>query len=228
VSATQIAATALVPMRHVSERVPGKNYRMFGDAPLFHHVVRTLLACPEIDEVVIDTDSPTVREQVARHFPQVRLVDRPEHLLGGDVPTNDIIRHDIEQFPDRPLLLQTHSTNPLLETETVSRAIQAFAAARSTHDSLFSVTRLQTRLWNPDGKPLNHDPAVLLRTQDLAPVFEENSCIYVFPRELVLQTGSRVGATPVLFEMDAYEAVDIDEEFDFLVAEALWRLRRQP
>lgn len=219
--------TALVPMRHSSERVPGKNYRMFGDAPLFHHIVRTLLACPEIVEVVIDTDSEVIAGQVAASFPAVRVIERPDELLGGDVPMNTIIAHDARVLSDRPVLLQTHSTNPLLTAPTIRSALAAFAAAGPEHDSLFSVTRLQTRLWTAEGRPLNHDPAVLLRTQDLPPVFEENSCLYVFPRELVLETGSRLGARPLMFEVDATEAVDIDEEIDFLVAEALWRIRSE-
>jgi len=216
--------TALVPMRHSSERVPGKNYRMFGDAPLFHHIVRTLLACPEVVEVVIDTDSDLIAEQAATTFPTVRVIERPAELLGGDVPMNAIIAHDARILADRPVLLQTHSTNPLLAASTIRSAVAAFAAAGPVHDSLFSVTRLQTRLWTAEGRPLNHDPAVLLRTQDLPPVFEENSCLYVFPRELVLETGSRLGARPLMFEVDATEAVDIDEESDFLIAEALWRI----
>ena len=45
------------------------------------------------------------------------------------------------------------------------------------------MTRLQTRLYDQDGQALNHDPEVLLQTQDLPPVYEENSCIYIFTRE---------------------------------------------
>ena len=46
---------ALMPMRHSSERVPGKNYRPFGDGkPLFHHMVDVMLSCPLIEKIVID------------------------------------------------------------------------------------------------------------------------------------------------------------------------------
>ncbi|HEY4667864.1 MAG TPA: acylneuraminate cytidylyltransferase family protein, partial [Anaerolineales bacterium] len=83
------------------------------------------------------------------------------------------------------------------------------------------VTRLQTRLWDAKGKPLNHDPQVLLRTQDLEPVFEENSCLYIFERELFQQRRNRLGQRPLLYEISSEEAWDIDEEWDFKVAEAL-------
>ena len=125
------------------------------------------------------------------------------------------------------LYLQTHSTNPLLRSTTISSAIRMFLAARDRHDSLFGVTRLQTRLWSADGMPLNHDPAVLLRTQDLPPVFEENSCLYLFTRDLLEERGTRIGSRPLLFEIPPDEAWDIDEEIDFEVATALYTARAQ-
>ena len=65
---------ALVPMRHNSERVPGKNYRPFGSKELYHHIIESLTDCELIDEVVINTDSPTIMENASVHFPQVRLI----------------------------------------------------------------------------------------------------------------------------------------------------------
>src|SRR5205823_13783609 len=82
---------AIVPMRHSSERVPGKNYRPFAGKPLYHHIIGSLLACPQIDEVVIDTDSPTIMADAAEHFPQVTIIERPKHLLSGLVPTNELV-----------------------------------------------------------------------------------------------------------------------------------------
>jgi CMP-N-acetylneuraminic acid synthetase len=84
-----------------------------------------------------------------------------------------------------------------------------------------SVTALQTRLYFEDGQPVNHDPDVLMRTQDLAPIYEENSNLYIAPRDLIIATGRRIGSRPLLFPMRGEEAVDIDEELDFLVAEFL-------
>ena len=90
------------------------------------------------------------------------------------------------------------------------------------HDSLFSVTRWQTRLYGADGTPINHDPDVLLRTQDLPPVYEENSNLYLFTADQIA-AGRRIGDRPILFEIHPLEAVDIDDEHDFVLAEALDR-----
>jgi len=212
--------TALVPMRHHSERVPGKNYRPLAGRPLYAYILETLLQCKCVSQVVVDTDSPTIRDGIAERFPTVRLIERPEHLRGGEIPTNAVLEHDASLVP-APFYLQTHSTNPLLRVSTVERAAKAFLAAFPEKDSLFSVTRWHKRLWDAHGLPVNHDPAVLLRTQDLPPVFEENSCLYLFERERFLASHNRVGRSPILFEMDAAEALDIDEERDFALVEAV-------
>ncbi len=216
---------ALLPMRHQSERISGKNYRPFAGQPLYHHILRNLLACPQISEVVINTDSLLIQDEVSTSFPGVRLIPRPEHLLGGMVPMNEILLHDVTQV-EADFYLQTHSTNPLLRPETVSRAIDHFLANYPTHDSLFAVTRLQTRLWDQLGRAINHNPAVLLRTQDLPPIYEENSNLYLFDRITLEQRRNRIGERPLLFEIDRQETWDIDEESDFLIAEQLY-LRRQ-
>jgi len=215
---------AIVPMRHDSERVRGKNYRLLGDRPLFHHIVSALLSCPAISETVIDTDSPTIMDDARQAFAGVRLIERPEALRGGMVPMNEVLLNDVAQV-DADFYLQTHSTNPLVRSETISAAIARFLGSLPEYDSLFSVTRLQTRLWTADGRALNHDPGVLLRTQDLPPVYEENSCLYLFSRASLERHGNRIGERPLLYELQRDEAWDIDEEVDWTIVEALYGRR---
>jgi CMP-N-acetylneuraminic acid synthetase len=213
---------ALVPMRHHSQRVLGKNYRILAGKPLFHHIMETLLAVPEITQIVVDTDSDPVMDGLRADFPQVKTINRPENLRADDVPMNDILIYDTGQV-QADFYLQTHSTNPLLKPETVSRAIQALLTDYPTHDSLFSVTRLQTRLYDQHGRAINHDPSVLIQTQNLPAVYEENSCLYIFTRENLLKRHHRIGGNPMMFEIDADEAWDIDEELDFAITDFLLR-----
>ena len=169
---------ALVPMRHHSERVPGKNYRPFGRHPLYHHIIGSLMECPQIAEIAIDTDSPTIIEETARVFPQVRLIERPENLRAGTIAMNEVLLHDVQQL-EADYYLQTHSTNPLLRSETISRAIELFLGELPNYDSLFGVTLFQVRLWDQLTRAVNHNPNILLRTQDLPPLYMENSNIYI-------------------------------------------------
>jgi CMP-N-acetylneuraminic acid synthetase len=217
---------ALVPMRHHSQRVPGKNYRLLAGKPLFHHILETLLAVPAIERVVVDSDSQPVMDSLRDDFPQVRVIERPERLRADNAPMNDILIYDTEQAP-ADFYLQTHSTNPLLRPETIERAIAAFLAAYPEKDSLFSVTRWQTRLYDQYGRAINHDPSVLIQTQDLPPVYEENSCLYLFTRQNLLKRHHRIGEHPILFEIDAAEAWDIDEELDFAITDFLMQRKGQ-
>jgi CMP-N-acetylneuraminic acid synthetase len=217
---------ALVPMRHHSQRVPGKNYRDLAGKPLYQHIIETLLAVPEIDEIVVDTDSDPVMNGLRKDFPQVKIIDRPEHLRADDMPMNEILIHDTGLYP-ADYYLQTHSTNPLLKAGTISRAIQLLLTNYPKQDSLFSVTRWQTRFYDKDGNAVNHNPRELIQTQDLPPMYEENSCIYIFTRENLIAKRHRISDHPLMFEIPRLEAVDIDEESDFQIANILMRMRME-
>ena len=207
-------------MRHHSQRVPGKNYRLLAGKPLYQHIVETLLACPEISQVVVDTDSPPIIEGLRASFPQVLVLERPEYLRADQVSMNEILAYDTSQV-EADLYLQTHSTNPLLRSATISNAIQTLLAEYPAYDSLFSVTPIKVRLWDQLGRAINHNPAVLIQTQDLPPIYEENSCIYIFNRENLLRRRNRLGDRPLMFPIDAAEAWDIDEELDFAIVDFL-------
>ena len=215
---------ALVPMRHHSQRVPGKNYRRLAGKPLYQHIIETLLSVPAISSVVVDTDSAPIMDGLRRDFPQVVILPRPENLCADAISMNEILLYDTSQV-EADFYLQTHSTNPLLRPGTISKAIQTFLSDYPVHDSLFSVTRLQTRLYDQHGHALNHDPNILLQTQDLPPVYEENSCIYIFTRDNLVLRHNRLGERPLMFKMEADEAWDIDEELDFAITDLLMRHR---
>lgn len=212
--------TALVPMRHSSERIPHKNFADFRGKPLFCHIVETLLRSDLVGRVVIDTDSGQIRDECATRFPQVSVLDRPADLRDGGIAMNRVLLSLVGRL-EGDHFVQTHSTNPLLRPATIDRAIAAYFESLGQNDSLFSVTRWQTRLYRADGSALNHDPELLARTQDLSPLFEENSNLYVFSRETLERSGRRIGQSPRLFEIDRLEATDIDDMTGWRLAEAI-------
>lgn len=215
---------ALLPMKGNSERVPGKNLKLFNGKPLFHHVLNTLVNSAKIEKVIINTDSELIAES-AQTFENVEIFYRPDEICGDFVSMNDIIAYDIQKSKGK-FFLQTHSTNPLLKTGTINKAIDVFFdSLKEGYDSVFSVTRHQTRLYTKDGQALNHNPKELIRTQDLDPLFEENSNFFIFSNESFQKAGQkRIGLKPKMIEVDKLEAVDIDEPQDFLLAEAIQKL----
>lgn len=214
---------ALVPMKGYSERVPNKNIRPLAGKPCFHWVMEALSRSKYIDEIVVNTDSDEIAENASRNFEKITILKRPEFLLGDMVTIQPLIAYDLSQTKG-DFFLQTHSTNPLLTTETVDGAIEAFFAQQE-HDALFSVTEVKQRYYWADGKGVNHDPMVLTRTQDLPPIYHENSCFYIFSRETNERTQTRLGSTPMMYTIDRLEAADIDDMEDFYWAEFLMERR---
>ena len=214
---------ALLPMKGESERVPNKNMREFNGQPLCSVMLDKLDASNLICQVIVNTDSNLIKNYIESRYDKVKIVERPLELRGHDVSMNKIIDYDISQFP-ADLYLQTHSTNPLLEEETITAAIETFIENKSNNDSLFSVTRFQTRFFTEKGEALNHNPEVLLKTQELPVIYEENSCIYIFTKEAFEKKKRRIGEKPILFEINQLEAVDIDVEEEFILAEKLHKV----
>jgi N-acylneuraminate cytidylyltransferase len=214
---------ALVPMKGHSERVPNKNIRLLAGKPVFHWIMETLSKSRYIDEIIVNTDSEEIAERVLSNFPKVTVFKRPDFLLGDMVTIQPLIEYDLSRTSG-DYYLQTHSTNPLLTTETIDKAIEAFFAQKE-HDALFSVTEVKTRFYWPDGKGINHDPKHLIRTQDLDPIYEENSCFYIFSKETNQKIKNRLGANPLMFPINRLEAADIDDMEDFYWAEFLLQRR---
>lgn len=214
--------SAIVPMRHSSERVIGKNYRDFAGKPLFFHIIETLLKCDNLTNIVIDTDSELIIELTQKHFPKVIILKRPEHLRDGSIPMNDVLLNIINQI-DSDFFLQTHSTNPILSTRTIQDGISSFLENYPTYDSLFSVTKRNVRYWDVLSRPINHNKNILLRTQDLPPIFEENSCMYIFSKQILENKHNRIGDRPLMYDIPEIEAQDIDVELNFKVAEFLFK-----
>jgi CMP-N-acetylneuraminic acid synthetase len=218
---------ALLPMKDHSQRVAGKNFRDFCGKPLFRWMLDALLSIPSVDEVVINTDATTRLESLGvGAVPRVRLRARHPELCGDFVSMNRVLEDDLAAVP-ADVYVMTHATNPLLSPATIGRAIEAFTAARAggRADSLFTVNRFQSRFYRADGSAVNHDPANLIRTQDLEPWFEENSLLYLFTAESFGGTGARIGRRPMMFETPRRESVDIDDQEGWDLAEAIARAR---
>ena len=215
--------TALLPMKEHSERVSNKNIRLFNGKPLFFHVLTSLQESEYIEQIIINTDSSKIAK-LAKEFSKVIIHNRPESICGDFVSMNDIIDFDIKKS-NKNYFIQTHSTNPLLTTASIDKGIKSFFDNLDKFDSVFSVTKLQTRLYTKGAKPLNHNPKELLRTQDLEPLYEENSNFFIFSKESFTKVGNkRIGLKPNMLELDKLEAIDIDEPQDFILAEAIQKL----
>jgi CMP-N-acetylneuraminic acid synthetase len=104
----------------------------------------------------------------------------------------------------------------------LSNAIDVFLNRdRKQFDSMYSATKFQGRFYYEGSIAINHNPNELLRTQDLPPVYLENSCFYLFEKNIFLETKTRIGRKPILFETPQLESVDIDTMAEWYLANLL-------
>jgi len=211
----------IIPIKEHSERVPEKNFRKLGGALLWMYPVARLDGCGVVNRIVINTDCPDRIERIVSSIP-IEIDVRDPELCGDDVSMNRIIADVVRRYPAN-IYVQTHATNPFVSVQTILRAVGIVKSG--TAESVFSVTRHQSRFYDADGKAINHDRTKLIKTQDLPPLFEENSAVYVFTRSAFAATGRRICGLRCPMEIPAIEAIDIDDEDDWklasLLAEAL-------
>lgn len=208
---------AIMPIKLINERCPGKNTRMLGAKPLLQWELDSLKKTGLCDSINVFCSS----EDVVPYLPDgVRFVQRPQYL---DLPTSNftqIFTCFMEQ-EEADIYVYAHATAPFITVETMRQCIEAVKSGE--YDSAFCALKLQDYLWQ-DGEPLNFDATNLPRTQDLMPIYEETSGVYVFTKDVFTKYHRRVGKKPYIKEVSFKEAVDIDNPEDFSLAEALVNL----
>ena len=208
---------AIMPIKLHNERCPGKNTRLLGDKPLLQHELDNLkltCLCNSINVYCSD-------EAVIPFLPEnVNFLKRPEYL---DLPTSNFtqIFDNFIETVDSDIYVYAHATAPFITVETMKQCIEAVISG--DYDSAFCAVKLQDYLWQ-DGEPLNFDASNLPRTQDLKPIYQETSGVYVFTKEVYQKYRRRIGKKPFIKEVSFKEAVDIDNPEDFDLAEALVNL----
>lgn len=217
---------ALLPMKEHSDRVPQKNFKMLHGQPLFYYIADTIREAGLFTKLVINTDSEQiVKLAKSRYGDWVIINMRPKALQGDFISMNSVIAHDVEVLGTHNDFIQVHSTSPFLKSETIMSGYQLYKSGKesSSYDSLFSVNKIKTRMYDKDLNPINHSPTLLERTQDLEEVYEENSCFYFFSGDSFMQNNHRIGTRPQIYSMDrnVIESLDIDNVADWNFAEAI-------
>jgi CMP-N,N'-diacetyllegionaminic acid synthase len=215
---------AYIPARLGSERVPKKNLRHLGGYPLVTHVARTALQSSTLDRVYLNTESSEIAAAAAPTGIDIYM--RDERLAAGPVSTDEILYDFARALPCRTIVV-INPTAPFLTATTINRVVTSSEHA-GPDATVFTTTRLHKHLV-VDGQPVNFlTSGRSPRTQDLEPFEYINFIIFTIYRDKVLtqyeQHGYCLYVPPLAFvPMSGLECHDIDEEDDFLIAEAVMR-----
>lgn len=208
---------AIMPIKLKNERCPGKNIRLLGNKPLLQYELDSLKKTGLCDSINVFCSD----EAVVPYLPEgVHFIKRSASL---DLPTSNFtqIFEAFMEVLDADIYVYAHATAPFITVETMRQCIEAVKSGE--YDSAFCAIKLQDFLWK-NGEPLNFDAGNLPRTQDLEPIFQETSGVYVFKKGVFEKYRRRIGKNPFIKEVSFKEAVDIDTGDDFNLAQALINL----
>lgn len=221
---------ALIPARGGSKRLPGKNIRLLGGKPLIAWSIDFALANPAIDEIVVSTDDAAIADAARQSGVAVSWL-RPANLSSDTASSVDVALHALDQLeragrlPDILVLLQP--TAPFREQGLLARALQL-----TVTNDLAPVIALGHAKTHPswcfrmmeDGsvQPYGEGFAEGARSQDLPPAYEITGALYVIGADRFRREKSFAGQglMGVVSSSRHYDC-DVDDAFDWLVAEAV-------
>lgn len=217
-------ATAIIPAKGNSRRLPDKNTQPFGESTLVGHKVEQLKGCMRIDDIVVATNSEEIAAEAVAHGASVRMQD-DLHCDEDQMPLRERWRNIVARV-ETDIVVWAHCTNPLCMPDLYDAAVDAYFDAGLTggfHDSLCSVSKVQRHAWKM-GQPDNFDPWGDRHqfASELEPTFYQNGAIFIQPHRQMLENAYFYGKKPLLFEIEQPYDIDIDTDRDLHVARAIW------
>ena len=215
----------LIPARMGSKGLPGKNWREINGKPLISWTIEAALNSQHIDKVIVSTDDEKVSE-ISKSY-GLEVIDRPEAESSDSAPAKDVIRHGIARLQHFKNLIYLQPTSPLRQPSTIDEASILFN--KSNNGSLVSVTATAKPLeWmftlSKSNQLLPHTRGRSLNRQDALPLFVLNGAIYISDIvELIKNDFNLVRDDSIGFVMSKVESIDVDDQFDFEVAEHFLR-----
>lgn len=211
-----------IPIKQISERVKGKNFRQIGGVPLYQAIIKKACLSGCFDLVVVDTDSVEIAEFAvscgARHL------QRQPELLDNSANGNDLLVHHFMVFPGFDYYFQLFATAPLIKKSTIVSAVEQLVNS-TTCDSVFTAIRHHGFFWRA-GMPISYRPDLLPRSQDLVSLDEETTGLYGITAQALNKYRSRIGAKPLVIPVSKLEAVDLNNDDDFAFADWLVESKR--
>ncbi|MDO2951792.1 cytidylyltransferase domain-containing protein [Aeromonas simiae] len=220
---------AIIPARGGSKRLPGKNIKPLAGKPLIRWTTQAALASGEFDMVIVSTDSQAIADIAMQDagvtFPGLR----PAELAGDTATTNDVVSHVVQWVErnyakvDMAAILQP--TSPLRTARHIQEAVALYQNKKAT--AVVSICELDHPVQYCNRLPKDHclngfiTPSSHKRSQDLEPFYRLNGAIYLVDRKHVGDLSGIYCEDSYAYLMDKKSSIDIDDEFDFLLAEVI-------
>jgi CMP-N-acetylneuraminic acid synthetase len=217
----------VIPARGGSKGLPGKNIKELNGKALIAYSIEQARCSKYIDRVIVSTEDRKIADVSIKAGADVPFM-RPEELAGDNVATIDVLLHAVEWLEevdgyDFDILVLLHANTPLRAVSDIETCIELLVAEHP--DNVFSVTECHRNpYFNMVEVSGNGDVSLVkegdYRSRQAAPlVYDLNSSIYVWWKEVLKKKKKVIMEKSRVFVMPKERSIDIDDYFDFRVAE---------
>tara|TARA_R110002012_G_scaffold306012_1_gene510432 strand:+ start:141 stop:821 length:681 start_codon:yes stop_codon:yes gene_type:complete len=210
--------TAVIPVRKGSERVKNKNIKPFADTTLLENKILQLKKVKNISKIVVSTDCDKCL-QVAKKL-EVDTHIRDDYYASSAATNSEFFKNLAESI-EADYIMYSPVTSPLISLNTYHECIYKFNQSNDIKN-LVTVSNVKHHLWK-DGQPLNYDIRESPNSQDLPDIYSINYAVCLISRQDMITYRNVVTESPVFYVTDEIESIDIDTEFDFMIAEMVYK-----
>jgi len=193
----------VIPARGGSKSIPRKNIKIISGKPLIAWSIEAALQSQLLDRFVVSTDDPEIAEVSSKYGAEI--IRRPEELATDEAGTLSVLQHVLTVIKaDTIVLLQP--TSPVRSEGLIDACISKFQEKDADNlASGFICKFMEYGTYNQ-------------RRQDLAGYFYDDGNVYVLKSSLI-QQGKMFGERVTRVITKREENIEIDDEFDFWLAE---------
>lgn len=245
--------TVVVTARAGSQGIIGKNYKILYGKPLFLWSLISALDSKYVDNIVVSTNCENVKKitydytlscdcqsyLIADPNKNIILIERPEEISGPFSKNEEALKHSCLELDKRKIysdiVVNLQPTSPIRENNLLDKCIESYVDnnVKFGCDSLLTVNKTTPFLWSKKSDISfvpNYDIYNRPMRQDVEKnnqyLYFDNGNIYLMEREVLFRDNCRIGRKPFLYEIDKYNSLQIDTDFDFQIIEQYFNLRK--
>lgn len=215
--------TAVIPVRAGSTRVKDKNIRPFAGSSLLEIKIEQLKKVKEVSQIIVSSDSEEMLQAAKRAG--VVAKRRPDEYCDEKTKTfNEVVRYIADYEVETEIMMWAPCVCPLIDSPKIAEGIKMFentVMKEKRRDSVATACLFKEYILSEDG-PCNFSIEHFVKTQDLPEWHYITNGFYIAKREDMSKWGFVYGPNPYLCEVSKSEAIDIDDEYDFAVAEYIY------
>ena len=217
-----MAITAIIPVRQGSTRIKDKNIRKFGNTSLLENKIQQLKKTKGIDEIIVSSDSD-VMLQIACENGVIAKKRPPEYCDEKTKTFNEVVRYIADYEVTSETMMWAPCVCPFVTNKKFEEGISIYRKIqeeRLANDSVATAALIKEYIFDQNG-PLNFSVENHVTSQNLPDWHYITNGFFIAETINMSKWGFVYGKTPYLCEVNKFEAVDIDDNYDFVMAETI-------